>query len=179
MPSDTAFLEILGDPDYTAFVFDSAVMSMKRYDSNPINLGIEGISIRSVYQPIMALQGIGIQVDLDSPIFKALRTIIITNYSILMLQGAYRSIVKAALARETAYAAAETAVWACVPVIGGARIALAAGAALLVTATLSGWYVGEKIGSGDWTLPMGDINNPQERRQMENALANTGVRRRG
>ena len=158
--------------------YESASSSMGSYSSRSMNLGMEGISIRSVYQPIMALEGLGIHIDMNSQLMKALRTVVITNYSLLILQGAYRSIVKAQTARELALATGETTAMAIAQ--QWHTIAMAAGAAILVGATLGiGYAVGEKFGSGDWNLPGGNLSVPQERRQMEHALAGTGVRRRG
>ena len=169
--------------------YDSASSGMRSYGraSGSLDISLGGLSPRALASLTENLRALGFDIDVQgtdttAQIFRGLRTIIITNYSLLMLQGAYRSVVKAKLAYETAAAAAETAFWACIPVYGWARIALAAGAAFLVTATLSGWYVGEKFGSGDWNLPMGDIGSPQGRRMMEADLRGTGIgeaRRRG
>ena len=151
---------------------------MSGYSSQQLNLGMEGISIRSVYQPIMALEGLGIHIDMNSKLMKALRTVIITNYSILMLQDAYRSIVKAQTTRELALAAGETTAMAAAQ--QWHAIALAAGAAATVAMSFGvGYAVGERIGSGDWHFPGGNLSNPQDRREMEHALASTVVRRRG
>ena len=158
--------------------YDSATASMLPYDAEEINFGMEGISIRSIYQPIMALQGLGININMNSKLFKALRTVIITNYSILMLQGAYRAIIKAQEAREIAMAASETAAMAAAQ--QWVNIGLAAGAAVLAGASLAiGYTIGEKFGSGDWNLPSRNISNPQDRRMMESDLRATGVGRRG
>lgn len=154
--------------------YDSASTSMGYYNSHRFNLGLEGISIRRVYQPLMALQGLGIPIDMNSCAMKALRTIVITNYSLLMLQGAYRTIIKAKEAREITLAASETAAMAAAQ--QWQNIAIAAGAALLVGSSLAvGYTVGEKFGSGDWNLPLGNISKPQDRRMMEAGLRATGI----
>ena len=172
MPSDLAFLE-MSDADLVGSL-DSATTSMGDYDGHPIDLGLRGISIRSVYQPLMALQALGVPIDMNSELFKALRTVIVTNYSILMLQGAYRTYAKAKEAREIAIAASETAAMAAAQ--QWVNIALAAGAALLVGASLAvGYTVGEKFGSGDWNLPSGDIRSPMQRRAMESNLRATEI----
>jgi hypothetical protein len=151
---------------------------MASYSNRQIDLGVRGLSIRSVYQPLMALQGIGVPIDTNNRLFNALRTVIITNYSILMLQGAYRTFVAAKQAREIAIAASETAAMAAAQ--QWVNIGLAAGAAVLVGASLAiGYTVGEKFGSGDWNLPSRNISNPQDRRMMESDLRATGVGRRG
>ena len=182
LPSDLAFLELPESEIVRGY--ESASSSMKYCDSTPLNLGIEGISIRSVYQPIMALQGLGISIDMNSRLMIALRNVIITNYSLLMLQGAYRSIVQSRTIYETALAAQETEMVLTRehPLSALAKIALATGTALLVGSTLAAYAVGEKIGSGEWNLPGGNISNPQSRRAMEADLRGTGIgdaRRRG
>ena len=175
MPSDLAFLE-MEDTDLVSG-YESATASMGQYRGD-IDLGMRGISIRSVYQQVMALQALGVPIDMNSELFKALRTVIITNYSILMLQGAYRTVIKARQIREMALAASETAAMAAAQ--QWANIAIAAGAALLVGGSLAiGYTVGEKFGSGDWNLPNRNISNPQDRRAIENDLRATGVGRSG
>jgi hypothetical protein len=182
LPSDLAFLEL---PDAEiASSYESARLRMRDYDSTPLNLGFEGISIRSIYQPITALQGLGINIDMNSRLMIVIRNAVITNYSILMLQGAYRSIVQSRIVYETALAAAETELVLTRehPLSALAKIALATGAALLVGSALAGYAVGEKIGSGEWNLPGRSITNPQSRRAMERDLRGTGIgdaRRRG
>ena len=155
--------------------YDSASMSMSQYDAHEVDLGVRGLSVRSVYQQIGALQGLGIPIDMNSELFKALRTIVVTNYSILMLQGAFRTLVKAREAREVAMAAGETVAMAAAQ--QWANIAIATGAAILVSTSLAaGYVVGEKLGSGDWHLPGGNISKPQDRRAMEAGLRATGIR---
>jgi hypothetical protein len=175
MPSDLAFLE-LPDAEIVSS-YESTRLRMRDYDSTPLNLGFEGISIRSIYQPIMALQGLGINIDMNSRLMIAIRNAVITNYSILMLQGAYRSIVQSRTIYETALAAQETEMVLTRehPLSALPKIALAAGAALLVGSALAGYAVGEKIGSGEWNLPGGNLSNPQSRRAMEAELRATGI----
>lgn len=187
MPSDLAFLEM--DDEGLTFAYDSATESMASYSRHQIDLGIKGLSIRSVYQPLMALQGLGVPIDTNSRLFNALRTAIITNYSLLMLQGAYRTIVATKLAWETAAAEAETAAILGIPIIGWSqiwRIPIALGAAAMVAAALGGgYYVGEKLGSMNQnvnvsktiSLQGGDIRSPQERRKMDFRMATCGFAR--
>lgn len=175
MPSDYAFLEV---PEVDIIGgYDSATNIMGQYNSQQTNLALGGLSIRNVYQPLTALQGLGVHIDMNSKLMRALRTVIITNYSIFMLQGAYRAIVKAREAREVALSISETAAMAVAQ--QWANIAIAAGAALLVGGSLAvGYVVGEHLGSGDWNLPSLNLSNPQDRRTMEHSLPQE-VKRRG
>ena len=169
MPSDLAFLELPESELVSAY--DSCSLAEGYYEQKPMDIGVRGLSVRAVYQQLGALQALGVNIDMNSKLFKALRTIVVTNYSLLMLQGAYRSILKSLEAKTVGRATLET--------IGMAaaqqwhRIAIAAGAGIGV---VSAFKVGEKFGSGDWNLPNVDFSKPSERRKAENALGQLGIR---
>lgn len=177
MPSNTAFL-IPGLPETDLVTaYDSCDISGRLYPSRPLDLGVRGLSIRNVYQPIMALEGLGIHIDTSTELFKALRTIVITNYSLLMLQGAWRTVIAAATARETALATTETAALAAAQQWGSiAQGVIAAG---MFASFFAAEQVGEKFGSGEWNFPSGDIRLPGDRRRMEGQLASTGLVKHG
>ena len=177
MPSNTAFL--LSEMPATTMgqSVDSTVNSMSSFGqaSGSTKLGFGGVSPRLLMSNVENLRSIGIDIDTNNPIYQTIRNLIIVNYSVLMLNSAYRMAVKAHAAREATLAAAETAAILGVPIIGWAnawRIPLAlAGSAMVYGA----FEVGEKFGSGDWSFSSGDISLPGDRRRMEGQLSSTGL----
>lgn len=173
MPSDTAFLLTEMPATEMKLGVDSATSSMSAYGQalGSSKLGFRGVSPRLLMSNIHNLQALGIDIDTHNPIFQAIRNIIIVNYSLLMLNSAYRTAIKAHAAREATLAVGETtATLASVVMSWKVPVALAASAWVYAA-----FETGKKLGSGEWDLPGGDISNPASRRQMNANLASTGI----
>jgi hypothetical protein len=148
---------------------NSAVSSMASYDqaSGSMQIGISGISPRLLMSNVNNLRAIGIDIDMSNPVLNALRNVIIVNYSLLMLNSAYRTAIKAHAAREAALAVGETVATAA-SIVMSWKIPVALVASASVYAAFE---TGKKLGSGEWDLAGGDMSIPGDRRQMMGDLS--------
>ena len=161
MASNTAFLSSISSAPAISSSYDRLGGSMDAvtYAPKVDPLDKPGFSPRLLMGSLASLRALGIDIDENNRVLKALYAGIMTNYSLYMLYGAYRGYVKAQEAKEAALAAVEGSAAA----IGQQWHALAMGTAAAALVA-SSFAIGGKFGSGDWNLPSFNASNPVERR---------------
>jgi hypothetical protein len=118
------------------------------------------VTPRALTSTIQNLRALGLDIDENNRMLRALQTGIITGYSLTMLYRGVALLRRAQQTRQTILAAAETTAMAIAQQWD--KIAMASAAAIM---TYAAFKAGEKFGSGDWNLPSFNLGDPLRRRR--------------